>query len=102
MVHVQHPEIPLAAVDAWMLLEVRDHRLAGGARPPAPRGIRLLKMLRATAPEVVAEALAAPMLESRAGSIERGRRQVPIASATMLALTVHEHMFASAPDGAAV
>jgi len=102
MVHVEHAEVLLAAVGAWMLAEVRDHRPACSGRPPAARAIGLLKMLRTAGLEVVAEALATPMLEPRAGSVERGRRQVPIAPAAVLALIGHEHMFASAPDGAAV
>jgi len=69
MIEVQDPHVALVAVDAWMLLEVRGHLLTCGGRPPAPRGIRLLKMFRATAPEVLTEALATPVLQPLAGAL---------------------------------
>src|SRR5215217_5824892 len=71
MVEVQDPYILLAAVDARMVLEVRDELGPGRPCPPAARDGRLLDVLCAAAPEVLAEAVATPVLKSASGAVER-------------------------------
>lgn len=49
--------------------------------------------------EVDPEAFAAPVLQTGAGAIEGGRRELESAPSAHLALDQHEHMFVYEPDG---
>ena len=100
VIEIEHAKVPLAAIDAGMFVKVRGHRLAGGLRPPSARVRRLLAVLRAALPEVVAEAVATPVLDAGTRAVERSPRKVSLASSALLVLQAHEHMFASASDDA--
>ena len=99
VVKVEHPRIGLVAVDARVLTEIVGHQALREPDPPLPRHGGLLDVLRAAPPEVVAEALPAPVLQPRPGPVEGRRREVPPAAPTQLAIDQHEHMFAYVPDG---
>ena len=81
VVEVQHADIRLAAVDAWMLREVLRHE------PPCRRHARLSRrsalapVLVSALAEVVTEALAAPVLEPVPEPIELRQRAISTASA---------------------
>jgi hypothetical protein len=97
VVELQDDDVGLAAVSTQSRRQVVEH--VGLRRPPVSplRLSYLLKMERAARTEVLAKALATPMLTAIAESVEAVEREGLAAFSTLLS-PLHEHMFACPPD----
>jgi hypothetical protein len=99
VIEVQHPRVTFAAVDARVLSEERGDEPPGRDDTPAPGRGALAAVQVPTAPEVRAEARAAPVLEPVARAVELAHGLLETAaSASFQFPSVHEHMFANASD----
>jgi hypothetical protein len=102
VIEVEDAGIALTTVDAGMRGEESGHPRSRRRRASVARHVGLSNVNRSPAPEVITEAIPAPVLQPCTRAVERGRGKFLLAAPADLAPDRHERMFACAVDGSRV